>query len=73
MRFMRGLLWLKLRREHPELTLDDFRTLDLKTIAEALVRPEDEAPDPTGGGEHPPTPTGEPKPTTSPTSATSGA
>jgi len=40
--FMRGMLWLALRRKHPELQYDAFRHLDMETISEAFAAGEDD-------------------------------
>lgn len=40
--FMRGMLWLALRRKHPELAFDDLRYLDMETISEAFAAGEDD-------------------------------
>ena len=71
-RFMRGVLWLWLRRDHPQLAFDDFRDIDQNTLIDALGEEEEPAgaePDPT----EPPAPSGEPpRPKRSRASATSG-
>jgi hypothetical protein len=70
-RYMRGVLWLWLRREHSHLQFDDFREIDQDTLLDALGdEDEDEQPDPT---EAPAAPSSDaPTPTPSPASATSG-
>ena len=35
-RFLRGLMWLWLRRDHSQFVFDDFRTIDLDTLIEHL-------------------------------------
>jgi len=66
--FMQGVLWLWLRRKHPQLRFADFGELDLETMAAA--RPQEPDLDPTSA---PPERSGdEPTPTPSPPSATSG-
>lgn len=72
-RYMRGVLWLWLRRDHPHLRFEDFRELDQDTLIDALgdeEEPAGELPDPTGA---PPEPSGDEQPPTPlPASATSG-
>lgn len=70
--FIRGVLWLWLRRDHPSLTFDDLGELDTELLFEAKVvgGGGDEEPDPTSVGEQP-TPDG-PRSTPSPSSASSG-
>jgi hypothetical protein len=58
--FQQGVLWLWLRRKHPQLTYEDLGELDLELLYEA--RGAEGTPDPTSGGEPP----------NSPASATSG-
>ena len=75
MRFMRGLLWLRIRRDHPQVTFDDLRTVNLDALEAAFSSPvEDEGLDPTGDGSSE-TSDGKPAPEPSPislASATSG-
>lgn len=52
-KFLRGLLWLRLRRDHPQLVFDDFRTLDMGTFEDAIFSHADEEPDPTSGASAP--------------------
>ena len=67
--FMRGVLWLWLRRKHPQLTFEDFGELDLEDL-NATRGDDEKALDPTSA---PPAPRGgKRKPTPSPTSAASG-
>lgn len=64
--FLKGVLWLWLRRDHPQLTYEDFGELDLAQLKDAgqlLMDDLSDEPDPTGG---------EPAPPSSPPSATSG-
>jgi hypothetical protein len=70
--FIRGVLWLELRRAHPALTFQDLGEINAELLFEASKWAKEEtpaAPDPTGGNDEP---TGESPPTPSPTSATSG-
>jgi hypothetical protein len=68
--FMQGVLWLWLRRKHPQLTFEDFGELDTEQLAEVTQRSSEDEPDPTSGSSEP---TGDvPKPKPSRASATSG-
>jgi hypothetical protein len=68
--FIRGVLWLWLRRNHPALTFADLGEIDLELLREARMVPgQEDEPDPTGGKIG--TGDGSP-PTPSPSSATSG-
>lgn len=61
--FMQGVLWLWLRRKHPQLTYADFGEVDLELLFEVTKRSQEDDADPTpASGGSPP----------SPASATSG-
>jgi hypothetical protein len=77
--FIRGVLWLWLRRDHPALTWDDMGELDTALLFEAseaakaalgIDTDEEKGTDPTSGSGEPTA--GEPPPQPSPTSVTSG-
>jgi hypothetical protein len=75
-RFLRGLMWLWLRREHRQLAFDDFREIDLDTLIEHLGGQDDDEGEDDGGlgpssASNAPT-NDRPPPKTSPASATSG-
>lgn len=74
-RFMRGLLWLRLRRDHPQLRFDDLRSIDLDTLEAAFGGGENEEPDSLDPTDAASTPDGTPDSSSSATSrgsATSG-
>ena len=68
--FVRGQLWLALRRKHPTLAYEDLAELDSDLLTEAigLTKPDEEA----DGGPDPTPPAAEPAPKPSRASATSG-
>lgn len=44
-KILRGLLWLRLRRDHPQLAFDDFREFDVGTFEDAVLAGVNEEPD----------------------------
>jgi len=70
--FIQGVLWLWLRRKHPQLTYQDMGELDMELLQDAQVVPAEEPADgvdPTSGNTEP---SSNGQRTASPASATSG-
>jgi hypothetical protein len=68
--YMQGVLWLWLRRKHPQLTFEDFGEIDTEQLIEITQRNAEADVDPTSGSSEPTAAAPKPKPSRA--SATSG-